>query len=269
MGEVPQVVGDLALSQDAGSDLAMDVQTTGSGAPVTCFVPGLGQTIADTRPFGSAVVGSKVFVDLLSRVEPTSDGSNPLERLASDVAEVVKATAATRAVGVSLGAGVLVALAARRRDLFERMVLALPPSLDRQSRGDDIELAGQLADAIDANDQTALTQLLLEMQPPSARTRTDVRIWARRHAALIGGTGVSEAFRVLPGAPPSVTTEQLGQIDVPVLVLAQRDDPWHPLSASEHLVSMLPNARLVVSDVSWVWGARHQLRGAITEFLNS
>jgi pimeloyl-ACP methyl ester carboxylesterase len=182
---------------------------------------------------------------------------------------VVKATAATRAVGVSLGASVVVALAAGRRDLFERIVVALLPSLDRQSQGDDIELAGQLADAIEANDQIALARLLLEMQPPSARTRSDVRIWARRHAALIGGTGVSDAFRVLPGAPPSVTSEQLGLIDVPVLVLAQRDDPWHPLSAAERLVSVMPNAQLVVSDVPWVWGARPQLRGVITEFLNS
>ena len=268
MGEVPQVIGDVALSQDAGSDLAVDFQTTGSGAPVTCFVPGLGQTIADTRPFGSAVVGSKVFVDLLSRVESTSDGGNPRERLASDVAEVVTATAATRAVGVSLGAGVVVDMAAHHDDLFERLVVALPPPLDRQEQGDVVELAGQLADAIAANDQIALTRLLLQMQPPSARTRSDVRIWARRHAALIGGTDVSEAFRVLPGARPSVTSEQLGLIDVPVLVLAQRDDPWHPLSAAEHLVSMLPKAQLVVSDVPWIWGARPQLRGAITEFLN-
>ncbi len=268
VGEVPRaltVPGDLSLNQGLSGDLAVDFQITGSGAPVTCFVPGLGQTIADTRPFGSAVVGTKIFVNLLDRVEPTADSDTAHERLADDVAEMVDATATTRAVGVSLGASVVLTLAVRRRDLFERIVVALPPSLDQQSPGDVIKLA----DAIEANDQIALTRLLLEMQPLPARSRSDVRIWARRHAAIIGGTGVAEAFRVLAGAPSSLTAEQLRGIDVRVLVLAQRDDRWHPLSAAEQLAAALPNAELVVSDVPWVWGARPQLRAVITEFLNS
>ena len=86
---------------------------TGEGAPTTLFVPGLAQSIADTRPFGSAVTGARVFVDLRGHggsTAPESADGWTYEALAGDVRAVADAVGATRALGVSLGAGALAQL---------------------------------------------------------------------------------------------------------------------------------------------------------------
>ena len=53
-----------------------------------------------------------------------------------------------------------------------------------------------------------------------------------------------------------------------VLVLAQRSDVVHPVESAEPLVAALPNARLEVGDVPWIWGGRSALRETVSSFLN-
>jgi pimeloyl-ACP methyl ester carboxylesterase len=60
----------------------------------------------------------------------------------------------------------------------------------------------------------------------------------------------------------------LAGVSARVLVLAQRDDPVHPVESAEYLAIALPNAHLVVSDVPWVWGGRSALRETVSGFLN-
>jgi pimeloyl-ACP methyl ester carboxylesterase len=102
---------------------------TGDGEPTTLFVPGLAQSIADTRSFGSAVEGQRVFVDLRghggSAAPPSADGWT-YRGLADDVSTVTDAVGASRALGVSLGTGALVRLLAEHPTRFDRVVLALP-----------------------------------------------------------------------------------------------------------------------------------------------
>lgn len=243
---------------------------TGGGEPVTVFVPGLAQSIADTRPFGSGVAGSRVFVDLRGHggsSAPASDDGWTYDGLAADVEQVADAVGATRALGVSLGAGALVRLLTRMPDRFERVVLALPGPLTAPRDTGLLEVSDALADAVEANDPIALGRLLPLLQPPSARTRMDASLWARRHAAEIGGTAVAGALRHLPRQRAVETLDALARVTAPVLVLAQRDDPVHPVEAAEALAGVLPHAELVVSDVPWVWGARSALRDTVSAFL--
>ena len=261
----------VTVTSTSGTDIAY--QVTGSGDPTTCFVPGLAQAIAETRPFGSGVLGSRVFVDLRgqgsSAAPPGDDAAAWTYRaLAADVAAVVEQTGATRALGVSLGAGALLDLVIREPDLFDRLVLALPTAIDQPRPAEAIRLADQMADAVDANDQVALGQLLLELQPIPARRRADVVMWARRHAYEIGGTAVSRMMRTLPRHIPVPDPNRLRSIAVPVLVLGQRDDPSHPIEIAEQLAAMLPDAALVISDDSWLWSGRSNLREVVGAFLN-
>lgn len=243
---------------------------TGAGDPVTAFVPGLAQSIADTRPFGSAVPGGRVFVDLRGHggsSPPASDAGWTYEGLADDVRRVADEVGATRALGVSLGAGALVRLLSQSPERFDRVVLALPGPLTEPRGPELLAATDALADAVEANDPVAVGRELLRLQPPSARGRVDVSLWARRHAAEIGGTPVAGALRHLPRQRVVDSLDTLAQVTAQVLVLAQRDDPVHPLSSAEALVDALPRADLVVSDVPWVWGARSRLRDVVSTFL--
>jgi 3-oxoadipate enol-lactonase len=245
---------------------------TGTGEPVTLFVPGLAQSIADTRPFGSAVEGTRVFVDLRGHggsAAPKSDDGWSYAGLADDVRAVTDQVGATRALGVSLGAAALVRLLADEPARFDRVVLALPGP----ARGDRdaalLAVSEELADAVAANDPIATGRGLVALQPEAAQGRSDVRLWARRHAADIGGSAVSEALRQLPGQQVLASLDALGNVTASVLVLAQRGDNVHPVEAAEELAAALPRARLEVSDVPWIWGGRSQLRATVSGFLNA
>jgi 3-oxoadipate enol-lactonase len=260
------------VTSASGVDIAY--QVTGSGDPVTCFVPGIAQTMSDTRAFGSGVSGSRVFMDLRGQGQSAAPAADSPEAwtfraIADDVAAVAAETRASRALGVSMGAGALLDLAIRQPSRFDRLVLALPGAIDEPRTAEAIALTDRLADAVDANDQVALGRLLLELQPTSVRRRADVGMWARRHASEIGGTPVSRVLRALPRCAPVPKPEQLGNVEVPVLVLAQRGDPAHPVELAERLGSLLPRAEVVVSDVPWVWSGRQELRQVVGNFLNS
>jgi pimeloyl-ACP methyl ester carboxylesterase len=211
-----------------------------------------------------------MFVDLRGHggsSAPASDAGWTYEGLADDVRQVADEGGATRALGVSLGAGALVRLLTQTPDRFERVVLALPGPLTAPRDAELLAVTDSLADAVAANDPIALGRQLLQLQPPAARSRMDASLWARRHAAEIGGTAVAGALRHLPRQRAVESLDALAGVTAQVLVLAQRDDPVHPVSSAEALVGALPRADLVVSDVPWVWGARTQLRDVVSAFL--
>lgn len=244
---------------------------TGVGDPTTVFVPGLAQSIADTRPFGSAVAGTRVFVDLRghggSSAPPSADGWT-YEGLAADVRVVADAVGATRALGVSLGVGALLRLLVDQPHRFDRVVLALPGPEEGGRDGALLSVTDDLAHAIEANDSIAIGAALELMQPVATRGRSDVRLWARRRAAEIGGTAVAGALRHLPRQQVLPSVSALTGVTASVLVLGQRGDVRHPVSAAEELASVIPGARLEVSDTPWVWGGRSVLRQTVSGFLN-
>jgi pimeloyl-ACP methyl ester carboxylesterase len=257
---------------------------TGSGAPATVFVPGLAMSIPDTRPFGSGVAGTKAFLHLRGHGGSTAPDVDDLpawtyDALADDVAAVADDVAARQALGVSLGAGALLALAVREPQRFTRLVFALPAALDAsteelvtQERAESNAQAHRLADALDARDAVAVGQLLLQLQPAEVRARPDVRLWARRHADVLLSSPVARALRRLPRELPltdATSLASLASLSIPVLVLAQRDDPRHPLVVAQRLAAALPRAQLEACDGSWLWTSREALRATVSAFLNA
>lgn len=274
---VPTAHGDIApeiaMNSTTRSGVEIAYQVTGEGIPVTCFVPGITQTMADGRAFGSGVTGSRVFLDLRAHGRSSAppgaaDECWTYEALADDIAAVADETTASRALGVSLGAGALLALMARDPARFERAVLVLPAAINEARPAAMVDLYGRLADAVDADDAVALGRLLLEVQPPSVRGRIDVSLWAKRHAAQIGGTVASSTLRSFASQAPVPDTDRLADLAAEVLVLAQHGDPAHPAEVAERLVDLLPHAQLVISDEPWIWQARSRLRTEISNFLN-
>ncbi|MEO8518943.1 MAG: alpha/beta hydrolase [Dermatophilaceae bacterium] len=204
-------------SRLGGPNGELELTTTGSGVPSTVFAHGSTGSIASTRPFGSGVEGSRTFFHF-----PGYGASAPAVKpltyaaLAADLRAVADHVHATRALGVSMGAGALCSLLASTPLRFERLVLALPAALDRPRTDDALE-GLELASEVPLSDRAVL-------------------------AAVIA----------------------------PVLVIAQEQDPEHPVWVAEELVASLKNARLEVLPPGGIL-VRHRsrTRELIGGFLNA
>ncbi|HEX7746305.1 MAG TPA: alpha/beta hydrolase, partial [Micromonosporaceae bacterium] len=105
---------------------------TGGGEPTTVFAHGFAAGIPVTRPLGSAVTGRRVFFQFRGHGRSdTPPGPWTYDDLARDLRAVADLNGATRALGVSLGAGALAALLAQSPQRFERLVFFLPAVVDR------------------------------------------------------------------------------------------------------------------------------------------
>jgi len=229
----------------------------GEGSPTTLFVGGMAQDHADVRVFGSGVAGTRVFQPL---------GHTTVADVGPALLTLAVQHHVDQLLGVSLGSRVLLALLASGRLRGQRCVIALPPVAVGERDPAARAVIDNLADALRSRDQTHITNALLRLQPAPVRDRLTVKVWARRQADVVSRMDLLPLLDGLDAAPPLTESDVRG-IDVPILVLAQADDDAHPVAAAEQLAHLLPDGRLVVSDVAWVWGAREQLREVVSSFL--
>jgi pimeloyl-ACP methyl ester carboxylesterase len=250
----------------------IDWLTTGSGVPVTLFAHGLGATIAQTRPLASGVPGTRVFFSFRGHGGSTAPdpATSPwtYTALADELRLVADHTGATRALGLSMGSHALMSLVAATPDRFERLVFVLPAALDGRSPS---EHGAQMADLVERRDVEGLARMLVAWQPPAVQDQPAVRLWARRHADELAGTPVATALRQMPDQVPLPGgVEPLRRVSVPALVIAQRDDPIHPVAAAEQLAETLSSARLEVLEPGGVlWRDRSRLRDLVAGFLGA
>ncbi|QQR99584.1 MAG: alpha/beta hydrolase [Austwickia sp.] len=248
----------------------------GRGEPVTVFAHGLGQSIESTRPFASGVRGRRVFFHFRGHGRSeVGAGAWSYGGLAAQLRAVADASGATRALGVSMGAGALCALLAQTPDRFERVILVLPAALDTPRAGPETTRADRLAALLDAGDADALARALAQEQAAGPQAAAAVAHWADAHARWLVGsgapsarTGTAEAFRRVPRSAPVPDPAVLARVRAPALVIAQEEDPVHPVEVARELAAALPAARLVVLPPGGLlWAHRVTLRGLVTEFL--
>ena len=252
--------------------LSLEQLVTGTGAPVTVAAHGLGASVAETRPLLGGVTGTRVFY------AARGHGGSPLPEepfdyaaLGRDLEQVAGEHEATRALGVSMGAGALLSLLGRRPERFERVVLFLPAAIDRPRTDEAVRRVGALAAALDAGEADVVEQLVLEELPADLRPLPVVAAYARSRAAyLLQSPGVTAALRALPAVTPVEDRGRLAAVSAQVLLLAQEGDPLHPAQVARDLAAVLPRARLVVFDQPGVvFRDRARLRGEISAFLNA
>jgi 3-oxoadipate enol-lactonase len=104
--------------------------------------------------------------------------------------------------------------------------------------------------------------------PPAWRD-TVLRILRQRLSRHEHPDAVADALRVVPRSAPFGSLGDLGALDAPAVVVADRDDadPEHPLAVGERYAEAIPGARLVVeepgrSPIAWQGG---QLSKVIAE----
>lgn len=248
----------------------LEVLSTGRGEPHTLFAHGLAGSIPTTRPYAAKVPGTRSFLHFRGHGgSPAPAGGGPWRYvdLAAELGAVADAVGATQALGISMGAGSLLAGLAARPDRFDRVALVLPAVIDRPRPDAAMSRFAILADLVEAGEVSAVAAHLAEEQPPGVQDDPAVRAWCRDQAARLVGTGVPEGLRSLPHEVALPDRKVLRQVSIPVLILAQEDDPAHPAAVAEELAGLLPAADLHVFGAGGLmWEHRARVRDLVGEF---
>jgi pimeloyl-ACP methyl ester carboxylesterase len=252
-----------------GHGATLEYLVTGTGTPATVFAHGLGNGIAETRPLGSGVPGRKIFFQFRGHGRSTAPaGPWSYADLAADLAAVADFGGASRALGVSLGAGALCRLLVDRPDRFERLVFFLPAVLD-EVRGEPARqrLTALLA-AVESGDAAQVAEAVAAEVPPAVRNTPAGWAFFRQRIEQLTGDGLAPALASLPDQVPVPDRDRLAAVAAPALVIGCQGDELHPVPVAEALAGALPKAVLHVYDKPGVlWTARADLRDRIASFL--
>jgi 3-oxoadipate enol-lactonase len=250
--------------------VTIETLPTGHGDPVTVFAHGLGNGIADTRPLGSAVHGRKVFFHF--RGHGRSSAPPPpwtYEDLARDLRAIADLSGATRAVGVSLGAGALCRLVADSPGRFARMVFFLPAVLDVARPEVARDRLDALLAALASGDAAAIADAVSREVPAAARETTAGWAYIRQRLDQLTRDGLAPALAGLADEVAVPDRRRLAAVAGPALVIGCRGDELHPAAVAEELAAALPGAALHLYERPGVlWSQRADLRRRISEFLN-
>lgn len=236
----------------------------GAGAPVTLIAPGLGATPGEARIPASGLSGTRVVLTFPSHGDapdaPAGYWTYPT--ISADLERVADEAGATRAVGVSMGAGGLTALLTRRPDRFERVALLLPAALDRPRATPAMWAFERLADAVEAGDVAGLRRLVAAEVP--AGVAVGEHVSGRVDALLRLGA----ALRTLPEQVPVADATALRAVEAEVLVIGAVGDPLHPEQVAKDTAAALPNGRLeLIDSPAPLLTHRREVRSLLVEFL--
>ena len=254
------MTGATAFRTSGGDRL--ELLATGTGTPVTVFAHGLGGSIATTRPFASGVSGTKLFPHARGH-GGSSRGPMTYAGLAADLAEIAGAYEATRALGVSMGAGTLLRLAAAEPRRFERLVLVIPAVVDGPR---DAGTAAYWRRVWAAAPEELARMLAAEIP---AEAREAAAAWIDEQVRTYTNRRSRRLFMELAADRPVEDEAVLKEVDTPVLVIGQEGDPRHPADVARRLAELLPRAELhVYEEPGLLWRYRADLRARIGGFLN-
>jgi 3-oxoadipate enol-lactonase len=248
----------------------LEALATGSGRPVTVFAHGLGNGIAETRPLGSGVSGRRVFFQFRGHGRSGAPpGRWTYLDLARDLRAVADLYGATRALGVSLGAGALCRLLADNPGRFEKVVFFLPSVLDQPRPEAARQRLSDLLEAVESGDPAAVAEAVAHEAPPQVRNTPAAWAYLRQRIEQLMRDGLAEGLSELPDQVAVPDRAALAEVTVPALVLGCRGDDLHPAEVAEELAAVLPQATLHLYDRPGVlWTERDDLRERIAGFLN-
>jgi len=242
---------------------------TGSGAPATVFAHGLAHGIATTRPLGGGLDGRKIFFQF--RGHGRSDappGPWGYPDLARDLRAVADLGGATRAVGMSLGAGALCRLLAQSPSRFDRVVFFLPATLDTD-RPPARQRFTELLTTVTEGDVSGVAEVIAAETPVTVRNTPAAWAYLRQRIDQLLRDGLAPGLADLVGRAAIVDPAALRAVTARALVIGCQGDDLHPVEVAERLASVLPDAELHVYDRPGVlWNNRTDLRSRVAGFLN-
>jgi pimeloyl-ACP methyl ester carboxylesterase len=191
-------------------------------------------------------------------------GAYRYEDLAGDLLAVLDARGVERAVlaGASMGAHTALRTALEHPGRVAGLVV-ITPAYDPALHLDAASLArwDALSDGLRDGGVEGFVAAYGEPAGDPAWHGTLRTVLRQRLAAHDHPEAVADALRAVPRSRPFGAIADLGAIDVPVVVVADRDepDPGHPLAVGEAYAAAIPGARLVVeepgaSPIAWQGG---------------
>jgi pimeloyl-ACP methyl ester carboxylesterase len=257
--------------------MELSVQEAGEGIPVV-LLHGL------TATHRYVVMGSKALECSGHRVIAYDarghGGSDPApspdayayDDLVADLTRVLDERGVQRAVlaGASMGAHTVLRFALEQPERAAGLVV-ITPAYDPVAHGDERTLArwDALSDGLRRGGVDGFVEAYGEPDVPEGWRQTLVTVLRQRLSAHDHPDAVADALRAVPRSRPFGTLHDLAALEVPTVVVADRDeaDPGHPLSVGEDYARTIPGARLVVeepgrSPIAWQGG---QLSKVIAE----
>jgi pimeloyl-ACP methyl ester carboxylesterase len=243
---------------------------TGDGDATTVFAHGLGTGISTTRPLGSAVAGRKIFFQFRGHGRSDApDGEWSYADLARDLRSIADLGGATRALGVSLGAGALCRVLWESPERFERVVFVLPAVLDEPRPDVARRRLTELLAAIRSGDAATVAEAVAVEVPPAVRNTPAGWAYLRQRVDQLTRDGLGAGLASLAAQVAIRQRADLAAVTAPALVIACAGDDLHPVEVAEQLTAALPAATLHVYDKpGLLWSNRADVRERISNFLN-
>jgi pimeloyl-ACP methyl ester carboxylesterase len=197
------------------------------------------------------------------------------EDLRDDLVRVMDERGIERAVlaGASMGAHTILRLAVEAPDRVAGLVV-ITPAYDPDDFGDADSLArwDQLADGLRNGGVEGFVEAYGDPGVPESWRETVFRVIRQRLAAHEHPEAVADAMQSVTRSRPFPSIESLGAIEVPTVVVADRDeaDPGHPLAIGEGYARAIPNAELMVeeegkSPLAWQGSQLSRIIAAVAE----
>jgi pimeloyl-ACP methyl ester carboxylesterase len=243
------------LTIDAGG-VALSGQEAGEGIPVVLL-----HGLTATRRY--VVMGSRNLERGGHRViaydarghghsAPAGDpGDYGHERLAADLLAVLDDRGIDRAVlaGASMGAHTIVRFALDHRKRAAALVL-VTPAFDPEGYERGLERWDALSRGLREGGVDGFVEAYGEPRVPEQWRDTVRTVLRQRLSAHEHPDAVADALRVVPRSPAFDAWDDLRALDVPVTVVASRDeaDPDHPYTTGERYAEAIPGGRLVSED---------------------
>ncbi|MEN3613233.1 alpha/beta fold hydrolase [Plantactinospora sp. ZYX-F-223] len=243
---------------------------TGDGDPVTVFAHGLGTGISTTRPLGSAVNGRKIFFQFRGHGRSEApEGDWSYADLARDLRAIADLGGASRALGISLGAGALCRLLWESPARFERAVFVLPAVLDEPRPEVARRRLTELLTAVRSGDAAEVAEAVAYEVPPAIRNTPAGWAYLRQRVDQLTRDGLASGLASLAGQVAVRQRSALAAVTARTLVIGCAGDDLHPVAVAEQLAEALPGATLHVYDKpGLLWTHRADLRERISGFLN-
>jgi pimeloyl-ACP methyl ester carboxylesterase len=177
-----------------------------------------------------------------------SPGGYGYDALSADLGAVLDAAGAERAVlaGASMGAHTLVRFALEHPQRAAALVIVTPafdPVDDDPAR---LERWDRLARGLSEGGVEGFLAAYGDPPVPEAWRDTVRTVLRQRLSAHEHPDAVADALRAVPRSRPFQAWEELRALDMPVIVVASRDeaDPEHPYAVAERYAAAIPGAQL-------------------------
>lgn len=228
-----------------GPDCKLWVEILGEGEPVSVWAHGVTSSTVELRPMAARTPGTRVLFDFRGHgasSSPPEEAGYDHACMRRDLEHVAGSFGATRAFGVSMGAGALCAWLAEEPGRFERVAFFLPAALDRPNGGGGHPTLAHALETMPLQEAADAALAGPDYAPLFAR-RPQWRALVRARILRMNPAGVPRALRAYANGPPPVRdVEALRRVTCPALVLGHEGDPVHDAAVARGLGRLLPNA---------------------------